>query len=520
MSWALGIDASTQSCSALVIDPAEGTVIAEASVNFGQRLPQYGAPNGFIPNGCSGEVHADPRMWLDALDLLFQDLTEQIDLSRVKVISGAGQQHGSVYLGNDWETVLAHLDPGKPLSLQIAPALTRESSPIWMDDSTPEECREIAQVLGGDKEVCRRTGSVMTERFTGPQIRKFFKEQPNAYVETRRIHLVSSFFCSVLTAKDAPLDTGDGAGMNLLAINGWKWDDDLLQATAPQLEEKLPRVVTGDHPAGVLGPYFVKKFGFADQIPVLVFSGDNPSSLVGAGAARSGSPVISLGTSDTIFAALPEVSPDPNGSGHVFGNPLGGGMSLQCFVNGSLAREAVRDRFHLDWEGFTRALQEAPVGNNGNIMVPFFRSEISPRVALEAPLLAGDRAFVSGENAGSWVRGCVEGQCLNFKTQTAWMGLSPESILLTGGASRNDAIAQVVADVFQTPVDRLAVENSVALGAAMRAAAVSGRVGINDLEERFCRVLGGERMDPDPACGEIYAKLEKDFRELLGTVLD
>ena len=90
---ALGLDASTQSCSALVIDPDAGVVVAEASVNFGERLPQYNAPSGFIPNGKNGEVHSDPRMWLDALELLLEDLQAKCDLSKVAAISGAGQQH-------------------------------------------------------------------------------------------------------------------------------------------------------------------------------------------------------------------------------------------------------------------------------------------------------------------------------------------------------------------------------------------------------------------------------------------
>ena len=41
--------------------------------------------------------------------------------------------------------------------------------------------------------LARRTGSRAFERFTGPQIRAFAKREPDAYRETARIHLVSSF---------------------------------------------------------------------------------------------------------------------------------------------------------------------------------------------------------------------------------------------------------------------------------------------------------------------------------------
>ncbi|MDP4781643.1 MAG: carbohydrate kinase, partial [Akkermansiaceae bacterium] len=105
----LGFDSSTQSLSALVIDPSEGKTVAEASVNFGNDLPQYGSPSGFIPGGKHGEVHADPMMWLEALDLLLGKLSAQTDLAKVTAIAGSGQQHGSVYLNSSFNAALADL---------------------------------------------------------------------------------------------------------------------------------------------------------------------------------------------------------------------------------------------------------------------------------------------------------------------------------------------------------------------------------------------------------------------------
>ena len=325
---ALGLDASTQSCSALVIDPDAGVVVAEASVNFGERLPQYNAPSGFIPNGKNGEVHSDPRMWLDALELLLEDLQAKCDLSKVAAISGAGQQHGSVYLNNQWLQCIDNLDTSASLSAQIEPCFARATSPIWMDTSTGEECREIADAVGGDDKVCAKSGSIAIERFTGPQIRRFYKNNPEGYAQTARIHLVSSFLCSILCGADAPIDTGDGAGMNLLNIHAWDWDADLLKATAPDLGKRLPAAVQGATTAGTLSDYFVQKYGCAQNTPVTVFTGDNPSSLVGMGASQPGKVVVSLGTSDTFFAAMPSVLADPQGCGHVFGNTAGASMSL------------------------------------------------------------------------------------------------------------------------------------------------------------------------------------------------
>lgn len=514
MSYALGIDSSTQSCSAIVIDTEAGKIVAEASVNFGERLPEYKAPQGFIPDSPNGEIHSDPRMWLDALELLLDELKGKCELSKVGAIAGAGQQHGSVYLNGNWFETITSLSPSRSLSAQLAPCLTRATSPIWMDVSTGKECEEIAQAVGGNEQVCAKSGSIAIERFTGPQIRRFYKQDKEAYTKTARIHLVSSFLCSVLCGEDGPIDTGDGAGMNLLNIHSWSWDDDLLAATAPGLADKLPTVKPGTSVAGQIAPYFAEKYGFTAGTPITVFTGDNPSSLVGMGASQPGKIVISLGTSDTFFAAMPDVVADPNGCGHVFGNPTGGSMSLQCFVNGSLAREAVKDKFDYDWDQFSAAFERTPASNDGNLMVPFFRPEISPRVDLDAPILKGTEAFENWKDADAAIRACVEGQAINIKLCSDWMQLKPEVIYLTGGASKNDAIAQVIADIFQAKVQRLAVSASVGLGAAMRAANNSFGCGIGDLEKSFCHPESGSAISPKAEPGN-YDSLTRSFSQCL-----
>ena len=176
MAKVLGLDSSTQSVSAVVLDTLAGSIIHEESVGFGTDLPDYGQPSGFIPGGDDGEVHSDPLMWLDALEILFERLAaSSVDLSEISAVSGSGQQHGSVYLDEAFADTVRHLDPGQSLKAQILSHLTRQTSPIWMDTSTSAECAEIAKAVGGNAEVCSRSGSVAIERFTGPQIRRFAK---------------------------------------------------------------------------------------------------------------------------------------------------------------------------------------------------------------------------------------------------------------------------------------------------------------------------------------------------------
>jgi xylulokinase len=513
----LGLDSSTQSLTAVVIDPANSVVCHQESVNFGKDLPQYAAPSGFIPGGTGGEVHANPAMWLDALDLLLSRLAAAVDLSEITLIAGSGQQHGSVYLDDSFEPRLKGLETSKSLAEQLTPAFTRLSSPIWMDTSTGIECAEITAALGGAQEVCRRSGSIAIERFTGPQIRRFFKTDPAAYGRTAHIHLVSSFMASVLAGKSSPMDFGDAAGMNLLNLESLCWDPELLAATAPGLAAKLPPVAPATTVVGPVAAYFVEKFGFAANCGCALFTGDNPASLVGMGATRPGGIVISLGTSDTFFAAMPGPKTDPAGFGHVFGNPAGGFMSLICFRNGSLAREALRDRLGLDWSAFERdALSQTRDAAGRNVMLPFFGPEITPRHDFTAPVRSGTDDFEAGGHPGQQVRALLEGQFLNMRLHSQWMGVKTERIRLTGGASRNDGIASVVANVFQAPVDRLEVANSAALGAALVAAAAAGH-DLQDLQDRFCKVSAGSTIEPDSGLAGVYDEALRRFQELLKT---
>lgn len=511
----LGLDSSTQSLTAVLIDPVSGQIVHQHSVNFGADLPQYGAPSGFIPGGQNGEVHADPRMWLDALDLLFTRLATATDLSKVEMIAGSGQQHGSVYLDETLGKRLASLDAAQSLVSQLAPALTRATSPIWMDTSTGTECAEITATLGDSAEVCRRSGSIAIERFTGPQIRRFYKNDPAAYARTAHIHLVSSFIASVIAGKSVSIDYGDGAGMNLLNLSTLAWDPKLLDATAPGLLEKLPSAAAATEIQGDISSYFVEKFGLSRQCRCALFTGDNPASLMGMGATAPGNIVISLGTSDTFFAAMPEAKTDPNGFGHVFGNPAGGFMSLICFRNGSLAREALRDRLGLDWSAFDQpALAENREMAGSQLMLPFFGPEITPRHDFTGPVLKGSPDFEAGTHPALQVRALLEGQFLNMRLHSQWMDVKPERIRLTGGASKNNGIAQLVADIFQAPVERLDVSNSAALGAALIAAAAAGHE-LAELQQSFCMASPGAALQPDPSLGPIYQDAMSRFAELL-----
>ena len=520
MARYLGLDASTQSLSGLIIDMDTGTVCANHSVVFGERLPQYHSPKGFLVHEDPRVRHSDPLMWVEALELLLADLVKAgVDLASVRGVSGAGQQHGSVYLARSFDTVGAwSID--RPLRDQVQPLLSRRTSPIWMDSATSAECAEIARAVGGDDRMVTITGSRAIERFTGPQIRKFYKDSPADWARTCEIHLVSSFMASLLTASTAPIDLGDGAGMNLLDLGAGTWSQELLDATAPGLGAKLRAPVPCATRVGVVADYFVKKYGFAPDTPVIAFTGDNPSSLVGMGASRPGTAVISLGTSDTVFAAMAAPRTDPRGYGHVFGNPAGGFMALACFANGSLAREEIAHRFGLDWDVFADAiLKRTRPGNSGNLLLPYFVPEITPRLPVPVVRWFGSAAFVEGHDPHAAARAVVETQALSLRLHSRWIGEDMNPILVTGGASKNPGILRVLADVFQARIVPLQVSNSSALGGALRAAQAVAGTAWAELARRFSAPANHLAVEPDPATRPVYEQAGHELERRLNEIL-
>lgn len=427
----LGLDCSTQSFSALILSADNNTIVHEGSVNFEKDLPHYQSTAGFIRGEYPGEVFSDPLMWLEALDLLLARLvTSGLDLSQITSVSGSSQQHATIYLNSSFAPSLASLDSAHDLKSQLSDSLSRPLSPIWMDSSTANECEEIACALGGDEEVGRRTGSFTQPRFSGPQIRRFAKQHPKAWADTRTVHLNSSFFASVLAGSSASIDYGDGAGMNLMNLDSQTWDPDIISATAPDLAQKLPSLEPSATLAGNIAPYFCDRYGFRSETEVVLWSGDNPSSLVGMGAATSGKLVISLGTSYTLFAAMDSPLTDPSGFGHVFGNPLGGYMSLICFEEGSLACEQLKNQLGLSWEEFDS---------------------------------------LASANTPSPIRELLDRQFSTMRQKAAWIQLQPKTILVTGGGSQSLGIRQSISRVFNAPVEQISTTSSAALGAAMRA---------------------------------------------------
>lgn len=444
----LGLDASTQSLSAvaLEVDVHGARVVWEHTLRFDDALPHYGTVGGVLPSDDPAIAVAPPHMWRDGVLLMLAAFAESgLPLDCLAGLSGCAQQHGTVYLAADG-------------------TFTRERSPIWRDTSTHAQCRAIEAAVGGGQVLAAHTGSRAFERFAGPQIRKFAETEPASYARTSRIHLISSWLASVLVDGDAPIDPGDGSGMNLMDLDSSSWWSPAVAATAPGLDRRLPPIVASHTVVGVMADVWRRQYGLP-AAPVVAWTGDNPSSLIGLGLCDERVLAVSLGTSDTVFGVMTRPRVDPDGTGHVFGAPTGDYMGITVFANGSLTREHLRDQYGLTWAGFSEALQATMPEATAGLMYPWLVPEITPPVHVPGVRRLG----LDEADAPQNVRALVEGQMMSHCLFSRWMGVTPTRIVATGGASANLAMLQVMADVWQRPVEVAPDGASAALGSALRA---------------------------------------------------
>ncbi|EFE31685.1 uncharacterized protein ARB_01284 [Trichophyton benhamiae CBS 112371] len=503
----IGFDLSTQQLKGLVVS-SDLKVVFVAKFDFDSDSRGFSVTKGVQTNEAEKEVFAPVAMWLQALDAVLHDLQQQgLDFGRVKGISGAGQQHGSVYWNESVEQILGSLDAAKTLEDQLPAALSHPYSPNWQDASTQRECDEFDAFLGSEEELAKVTGSKAHHR-----------KHPDAYRKTARISLVSSFLASVFLGRVAPFDISDVCGMNLWDIPSNRWNESLLKFCAgdagpEQLKRKLGDVPhDGGQELGKISSYFVQRHGFHPDCVITPSTGDNPATIL-ALPLRPLDAMVSLGTSTTFLMSTPQYKPDP--STHFFNHPTTPGlyMFMLCYKNGGLARERVRDAINakLDetkdkdkdasnpWSNFDRILLDTPPAGQKSDSDPMKLGLFFPRPEIVPNLREGEWHFnyTPGhadvdqqlkETDTGWnhpfdgARAIVESQFLSLRLRSRELVHSPSDkkdippqprrIYLVGGGSRNAAIAKVAGEVLGgiEGVYKLDVgENACALGAAYKA---------------------------------------------------
>lgn len=490
------------------------------------------------------EYYVNPQMWVKALDtVLDRMLLEGANFTTVVGISGSAQQHGSVYWNQHGIDTLKNLDVDQFIYNQLdSDAFAVKRTPIWMDSSTTAQCQEIEEAVGGRDEMVRITGSKAYERFTAAQIRKIFQQQPEAYQETVRISLVSSFLASIFLNDLAPIDFSDGSGMNLLDINKCRWSQKCLDACADGLEEKLGGPVATDTILGKIGSFFVQRYNFNANCQIVAFTGDNCSALSGLNAGDD-CLAFSLGTSDTIMMSLDNHPLLEHGHVLIHPTQVDRFMGLLCFKNGSLVRDTFKKaEANNSWEIFSELLAIAPRGNNGFMALHYLSQEILPNVSAGTLRWSPNDTYENSKQRREMIqfptqqieiRALIEGQMLNRKAFAEDMGFNfggNTKIIATGGSSSNKSILKVMADVFNCPVYIKKTPEAACLGAAYRAKYVvymedAKKAGdtydsYHDYVRKYCQNDAHRVADSYIDSDEIYIPMLQRYREMAKVLIE
>jgi xylulokinase len=504
----LGIDSSTQSTTAVVLDRESFATVAEAKVRYRDdpRVVKYGLSDGapILPPRESGEADQPVGVFLDALDALLSDLGPAI-LGRVAAVDFSAQQHGQVWLGSGGAKALSSLREkgagaaGAPgLADRIIPGLAYDRAPIWMSSNTQVEAEELRAALGGREGVTARSGSDSPLRFSGAVLRRVAKRFPAAYGNAARFHLISSFLAGIFAGDpDAPVDWGNGSGTTLMDWSGRRWDPELVAAAAAglpggaqALSSRLPPMA---HPLAVVGKaaaYFVERHGFSPDCQVVAGSGDNPQSKVLASGA-----LLSLGTS---FVLMVEGA-KPHVAANAMYDGLGRPFLFGCRTNGALSWESVRRAHGLaasDFAASEKALASEAPGSGIHIVQPE-RESFPDSPAISMPSLG---SFEKDYSAA------VDSTLGLIALTSAPFAGKVSQVAVTGGVAASRGVLARVAAIWGAPALPIADAGAAAGSAVAAACALVPERERDALADKARAVAArpGKAVEPDPKAIAAY----------------
>ena len=479
-----GIDSSTQGCKLVVIDRDSSKLAYTDQLNYDDDLPRYNTLNGVIQGLGEGVSESDPRMWLDAIDRLFERLKQSALPQRdIKALSVSGQQHGLVCLDAEGN-------------------LSRARSKLWNDFSTREECELLTEAVGGTEQMIAEVGNTQRTGYTAAKIFRFARHEPDAFARTTTCFLVHNFINWYLTGGKnggvRVMEPGDTSGMALWHPATGKWSQKVIDAIAPELKQKLPPVLPSDRSIGTISADLAHRFGFHPECKIDAGCGDNMYGAVGTGNVIPGIITISLGTSGTAYTFMKQPFIDPDGEIAAFCDSTGNHLPLLCVSNLANGYNALLQQYHLTHNQFNEIASRIKPGCEGRILIPWYAGERTPDVPLATPLYFG---FALEDFKQEFLcRAVLEGHILNLYDGFQRMPVAAKEIRLTGGLSQSEIWCQTIADIFNAEVVPVEGEGA-ALGAALHAAWVyqkeKGReVSLQHIVEPFVALQENRRKQP------------------------
>jgi glycerol kinase len=441
MSYILALDQGTSSSRAVVFDQS-GDVVGVSQKEFTQIYPQ------------PGWVEHDPEeIWQSQLEVARKVLADnKISADELRAIGITNQRE---------TTILWDRETGKPVFNAL----------VWQDRRTSTICKEWKTYYG--REITAKTGLVVDAYFSASKIAWLLEnvEGLRARAEKGEIAFgtVDTWLIWKLTNGTRHVtDSSNASRTMLFNIDDLEWDDELLEHfNIPRAI--LPVVVASSEVVG-------ETSALGGSVPIAGIAGDQQSALFGQ---RCFSPGLCKNTYGTGCFMLMNTGTERQFSNNqllstvawTVGGETHYALEGSVFIGGA-AVGWLRDGLNLienssDVEELARTVED----NGGVYFVPAFNGLGTPHWDQDARgLLIG---LTRGTTRGHIARATLEAIALQVADLVDAMkkdsGLSLQELRVDGGASANDLLLQIQADILGVSVVRPRNTETTALGAALLA---------------------------------------------------
>ena len=352
---------------------------------------------------------------------------------------------------------------------------------LWNDGRTGAECEEIEATLGLDRLVAL-TGNRALPGFTAPKLLWLRHHEPESYARIAHVMLPKDYVRLRLCGERAT-DVADASGTLLLDVAHRAWSAEVLEAL--ELDRAwLPRGAWSRRRARARPPTASRSRPARATRP--------PARSASASTARARCRWCS-GTSGVVFAAQDAYGADPEGARPRVlprdpGDVARDGRDALGRGRAGLAARRRRPRHGLR-DAASPPRRAGSPGAEGLTFLPYLAGERTPHADPDA---RGAFAGLSlRHDRGALVRAVLEGVAYGLRDSLDLLrdvGAPAEIGRVSGGGARSDLWLQIVASVLELPLQRVAVQEGAAYGAALLGGVAGG-------------VFADPRRPWPPACG-------------------
>ena len=495
MAYFLGIDTSTTSSKALIIDEV-GNVIAVTSNPHTLQTPR------------PLWSEQDPREWWEAVSASIRSVLEKAGLGgeRIEVVGLTGQMHGLVLLDEAGNV--------------LRPAI------LWNDQRTQHQCDEIHQIIGKEKFI-QVTGNVALTGFTAPKILWVKENEPDVFAKAKHVLLPKDYIRYKLTGEYA-MDKADGAGTVLFDLKVRNWSHEVLNALGID-SSWMPKTFEGPEFTGHVTAEAASLTGLKVGTPVAAGGGDQAAQAVGVGAVEPGIVGLTVGTSGVVFATTPSALIEPEGRLHAFCHAVPGMwhfMGVMLSAAGSL--QWYRDTLAptMTFDELLKEAESVPAGSEGLQFLPYLTGERTPH---PDPLARG--AFIGltlRHSRAHMTRAVLEGVSFGLKDsfkliQNAGLGEITQ-VRASGGGTKGVLWRQILASILEAELVTVNTTEGAAYGAALLAGVGAGAwTDVPSACKASVKITGSTLPDPWQADDyhrsyalyhELYPALKTSFEKM------